>query len=152
MNDLFFPGYKFFVSLFCITAVFWLCKQILLHLLKSGFLVLFKNKSFLLVYKLVIMVFLFFCGIWCPKEQHLQSIRVLAHYSISTYGHFLQDCDMKNLHYFLLPFGSLILPELYMYKCESVTFTIPMKAFHWYLLKPARSKTLLEWKQNDRIT
>lgn len=67
MNDLFLPGYDFFAFLFCIAAMFWLCKPILLNLIKSGFMVLFKN--FLLVYKLVIMFFLFFYVIWCLKNS-----------------------------------------------------------------------------------
>lgn len=65
-NELFLPGYDFFVFLFCVAAMFWLCKPILLNLIKSGFMVLFKN--FLLVYKLVIMFFLFFYAIWCLKN------------------------------------------------------------------------------------
>lgn len=42
-------------------------KPILLNLIKSRFKVLFKN--FLLVYKLVIMFFLFFYVIWCLKNS-----------------------------------------------------------------------------------
>ena len=57
-SDLLSPGYNFLSLSFVLLQCFDSVSKC--HLIKSGFLVLFKNKSFLLAYKQVIMVFLFF--------------------------------------------------------------------------------------------